>query len=186
MHPWIMHACATPTPRVTSLDAIRILHILERLYFVDWYGHSHPLVDLILQHCLKRQARKTSRRTVRSGTVRYCTVAPLFSFPLPNDPGQSAGVDFSVPLPATPRGNNALTLAFHGPLHSAAAPTHTPSPLPILRRKVRPTYFIKKYIISRGCLRSDSAFRQTSCSFARRFVASGAPGASRFAKKRRR
>ena len=49
-----------------------------------------------LRHCLKCQARKTSRLTVRW---------PIITMPLPDGPGVAVGVDYFGPLSATPGGS---------------------------------------------------------------------------------
>ena len=54
-----------------------------------------------VRHCLKCQARKTSRQTVRWSTL------PV---PLPNSPGISVNVDYVGPLPNTARGNSYILL----------------------------------------------------------------------------
>ena len=50
-------------------------------------------------HCLKCQARKTPRLTVRW---------PIISMPLPEGSGIDISVDYFGPLPVTPRGNTWL------------------------------------------------------------------------------
>ena len=57
-----------------------------------------------LRHCLKCQARKTSRLTVRW---------PIASTPLPEGPDIAVGVDCFSPLPVTPRGNTYILLFSH-------------------------------------------------------------------------
>ena len=54
-----------------------------------------------LRHCLKCQARKTSRLTVRW---------PIISLPLPEGPGIAVSVDYFDPLPVMPRGNTYILL----------------------------------------------------------------------------
>ena len=54
-----------------------------------------------LRHCLKCQARKTSRLTVRW---------PIISMPLPERPGIAVSVDYFGPVPVTPRGNTYILL----------------------------------------------------------------------------
>ena len=53
------------------------------------------------RRCLKCQARKTSRQTVRW---------PVLPIPLPNSPGVSVSVDYFGPLPTTARGNSYILL----------------------------------------------------------------------------
>ena len=52
-------------------------------------------------HCLKCQARKTPRLTVRLS---------ILSMPLPEGPGFTVSVDYLDSLPVTPRGNTYLLL----------------------------------------------------------------------------
>jgi len=54
-----------------------------------------------IRRCLKCQARKTSRQTIRW---------PTLSLPLPNSPGITVSVDYFGPLPLTPRGNAYILL----------------------------------------------------------------------------
>ena len=54
-----------------------------------------------LRHCLKYQARETSLLTVRW---------PVISMPLPEGLGIAVSVDYSPPLPVTPRGNTYILL----------------------------------------------------------------------------
>ena len=54
-----------------------------------------------LRHCLKCQARKNSRLTVRW---------PVISMALPEGPGIVVSVDYFGPLPVTPRGNTYILL----------------------------------------------------------------------------
>ena len=54
-----------------------------------------------LRHCLKCQARKTPRLTVRW---------PIISIPLPEGPGIAISVDYFGPLPVTSRGNTYILL----------------------------------------------------------------------------
>ena len=54
-----------------------------------------------LRHCLKCQARKTLRHTIRWSTL---------SLPLPNGPGILFSVDYSGPLSLTLRGNACILL----------------------------------------------------------------------------
>ena len=68
--------------------------MLEHFYW--WIGVS-ICTRWWLRHCLKCQARKTSRLTVRR---------PVISMPLPEGPGIQVRVDFSV----TPQGNTYILL----------------------------------------------------------------------------
>ena len=54
-----------------------------------------------LRHCLKCQARKTPRLTVRW---------PIITMPLPEGPGIAVSVAYCGPLPVTPRGNTHILL----------------------------------------------------------------------------
>ena len=54
-----------------------------------------------VRRCLKCQARKTSRQTVRW---------PVLPIPLPNSPGVAVSVDYFGPLPITARGNSYILL----------------------------------------------------------------------------
>ena len=54
-----------------------------------------------LRRCLKCQARKTSRQTIRW---------PTLCLPQPNGPGILISVDYFGPLPITPRGNTYILL----------------------------------------------------------------------------
>ena len=54
-----------------------------------------------VRRCLKCQARKTSRQTVRS---------PVLPISLPNSPGVSVSVKYFGPLPTTARGNSYILL----------------------------------------------------------------------------
>ena len=91
MRPWIMQACHSDAS--CHLGVLRTLHMLERFYW--WIGMDIS-ARWWIRHCLKCQARKTSRHTARW---------PIISLPLPNGPGQAVSVDYFGPLPVTPRGN---------------------------------------------------------------------------------
>ena len=54
-----------------------------------------------MRRCLKCQARKTTRQTIRW---------PTLSIPLPNSPGISVSVDYFGPLPITARVNSYILL----------------------------------------------------------------------------
>ena len=68
------------------------------LLLVGRYGSLHKVVG---RRCLKCQARKTSRLTVRW---------PTLTIQLPNGPGISVSVDYFGPLPITARGNSYILL----------------------------------------------------------------------------
>ena len=72
--------------------------MLGRFYW--WIGVS-ICTRWWLPRCLKCQARKTSRLTVRW---------PVISMPLPEGPGVAVSVDYVGPLPVTPRGNTYILL----------------------------------------------------------------------------
>ena len=65
---------------------------------VDRHECLHPMVA---RHCLKCQARKTPRLTVRW---------PIIAMLLPEGPGVAISVDYFGPLPVTPRGNTYILL----------------------------------------------------------------------------
>ena len=97
MRPWIMQACQSTAS--CHLGTTRTLRMLERLY---WWIGMNVCTRWWLRHCLKSQARKTPRTTVRW---------PSISMPLPKGPGVAVSVDYFGPLPVTPRGNT-YTLLF--------------------------------------------------------------------------
>ena len=66
---------------------------------MDWHECLHPVWWLC--HCLKGQARKSPRLTVRG---------PIISVPLPEGPGFAISADYSGPLTVTPRGNTHILL----------------------------------------------------------------------------
>ena len=72
--------------------------MLERFY---WWIGMDICTRWWVRHCLKCQARKTSRHTARW---------PVISLPLPNGPGETVSVDYFGPLPLTPRGNTYILL----------------------------------------------------------------------------
>lgn len=78
--------------------AARTLSMLERYYW--WVGMS-ICTKWWIRHCLRCQARKSSRQTARW---------PILSLPLPSGPGVSVSVDYFGPLPVTPRGNTYILL----------------------------------------------------------------------------
>ena len=89
--PWIMHACHTDAS--CHLGVTRTLKMLERFY--RWVG-MEACTKWWARRCLKCQARKTSRQTVRW---------PILPIPLPNSPGVAVSVDYFGPLPITARRN---------------------------------------------------------------------------------
>ena len=72
--------------------------MLERFY---WWIGMDICTRWWVRHCLKCQARKTSRHTARW---------PVIFLPLPNGPGQAVSVDYFGPLPLTPRRNTYILL----------------------------------------------------------------------------
>ena len=90
--PWIMHACHADAS--SHLGVMHALKMLERFY---WWVGMEACTKWWVRRCLKCQARKTSRQTVR------WSVLPI---PLPNSPGVAVSVDFFGPLPITARGNS--------------------------------------------------------------------------------
>ena len=88
MRPWVMQACHSTAS--CHLGTTRTLRMLERFY---WWIGMNICTRWWLRHCLKCQARKTSRLTVRW---------PVISMPLPEGPGIAVSVDYFGPLPVTP------------------------------------------------------------------------------------
>ena len=79
MRPWIMQACHSTAS--CHLGTARTLRMLESFYW--WIGMG-MCTRWWLHHCLKCQARKTPRLTVRW---------PVVSIPLPPRPGIAVSVD---------------------------------------------------------------------------------------------
>ena len=94
--PWVMQACHSTAS--CHLGTTRTLRMLERFYW--WIGMS-ICIRWWLRHCLKCQARNTSRLTIRW---------PVISKSLPEGPGTTVSVDYVGPLPVTPRGNTCILL----------------------------------------------------------------------------
>ena len=94
--PWIMHACHADAS--CHLGVTRTLKMLERFYC--WVG-LEAFTKWWVRRCLKCQARKTSRQTVRW---------PILPVHLPNSPGVAVSVDYFGPLPITARGNSYILL----------------------------------------------------------------------------
>ena len=74
------------------LGITRTLGMLEPF---NWWNDMNVCTLWCLPHCLKCQARKTPRRTVRW---------PIITMPVPEDPGIIVSVDYFGPLPFTRRG----------------------------------------------------------------------------------
>ena len=99
MRPWIMQACdSTASCHVGTTHTLRML---ERLY---WWIGMNVCTRWWRRHCLKFQAPKTPRLTVRW---------PIISMPLPEGPGIAISVDYFDPLPVTPRGNTYILSLIH-------------------------------------------------------------------------
>ncbi len=96
MRPWIMHLCHAGTSG--HFGAARTLRMLERFY---WWVGMDTCSKWWVRHCLRCQARKKLRQTVRW---------PILSIPLPSGPGISVSVDYFGPLPTTPRGKAYILL----------------------------------------------------------------------------
>ena len=94
--PWIMHACHADAS--CHLGVTRTLKLLECFY---WWVGMEACTKWWLRRCLKCQARKTSRQTVRW---------PTFPIPLPNSPGVAVSVDYFGPLWITGQGNSYILL----------------------------------------------------------------------------
>ena len=94
--PCIMHACHAEVS--CHLGVKRTLKMLERFY---WWVGMEACTKWWVRRCLKCQARKTSRQTIRW---------PTLSIPLSNSPGISVSVDYFGPLPITARGNSYILL----------------------------------------------------------------------------
>ena len=94
--PWIMHACHADAS--CHLGVTRTLKMLER--FCWWVGMK-VCTKWWVRRCLKCQARKTSRQTVRW---------PVLPIPPLNSPGVAVCVDYFGPLPITARGNSYILL----------------------------------------------------------------------------
>ena len=90
--PFIMHACHADAS--CHLGVTRTLKMLERFY---WWVGMEACTKWWVRRCLKCQARKISRQTVRW---------PILPIPLPNSPGVAVSVDYFGPLPITVRGNS--------------------------------------------------------------------------------
>ena len=94
--PWIMRACHADTS--CPLGVTRTLKMLGRFF---WWVGMEACTKWWVRRCLKCQAHKTSRQTVRW---------PSLPIPLPNSPGVSVSVDYFGPLPTTARGNSYILL----------------------------------------------------------------------------
>ena len=91
LRPWVMQACHSTA--TCHLGSTRTLRMLERFY---WWIRMSICTRWWLRHCLKCQARKNMRLTVRWHVI---------SMPLPEGPGIAVSVDYFGPPPVMPRGN---------------------------------------------------------------------------------
>ena len=80
------------------LGIAKTSRMIERSF---WWTGLEACVHWWIRRCMKCQARKTSRHTVRW---------PIISLPLPNGPGEVVSVDFFEPLPTTAQGNQHIPL----------------------------------------------------------------------------
>ena len=94
--PWIMHVCHADAS--CHLGVARTLKMLERFF---WWIGMKACTKWWVRRCLKCQARKSSRQTVRW---------PVLPIPLPNIPGVAVSVNYFEPLPITARGNSYILL----------------------------------------------------------------------------
>ena len=108
MRPWVLHTCYSTTS--CHFSVARTLGMLRRFHW--WIGMDIS-THWWLRRCLKFQARKTSRQTIRW---------PTLSLPLPNDPGILVNVDYFGVLPIA---LGAELTFYSSPTDSAAAPTCT-------------------------------------------------------------
>ena len=91
-----MYACHADAS--CHLGVMRTLKMLKRFY---WWVGIEACTKWWVRRCLKCQARKTSRQTVRW---------PVLPTPLPNSPCVADSVDYFGPLPITARGNSYILL----------------------------------------------------------------------------
>ena len=96
MRPCVLLTCHSTTS--SHLSVSQTLTMPRRFY---WWIEMNVSTRLWLRRCLKCQARKTSRQTIRW---------PTLFVPLPNSPGILVSVDYFGPLPLTPRGNAYILL----------------------------------------------------------------------------
>ena len=116
IRPWVMQACHTDVS--CHLGTTRTLRMLERFYW--WIGMDQS-TRWWLRRCLKCQARKSSRQTVRW---------PTLSMPLPNGPGEVVSFDYFGPLPVTALGSAYILLftdrfSRHASMHAVTAAEFT-------------------------------------------------------------
>ena len=94
--PWIMYACHADAS--CHFGVMCTLKMRERFY---WWVGMEAWTKWWVRRCLKCQARKTSRQTVRW---------PVLPIPLLNIPGVAVSVDYFGPLPITARENSYILL----------------------------------------------------------------------------
>ena len=95
MPPWVMQSCHSTAS--CHLGTARTL----RCSNVYWWTGMSICTRGWLRHCLKRQARKTSRLMVHW---------PIISMPQPEEPGIAVSADYFGPFPVTPRGSTYILL----------------------------------------------------------------------------
>ena len=121
MRPWIMQACHSMAS--CHLGTTRTLRMLER--FIWWIG-MNVCTRWWLRHCLKCQARKNLRLTVRW---------PIISMPLPEGPGVAVAVDYFGPFRSH---HEATPTSCCSPIASVVGPTCSPSQPLSSPRRVQP------------------------------------------------
>ena len=153
MRPWVMQACYSTAS--CHLGTTRTQQMHGRLYW--WIGMNIGCTWWRLRSCLKCQARKTSRPTVRW---------PIISILLPGGPGIAVCVDRFGRLLVAPRGNTSILL-FTGPTCSKSLQQSS-------QQRARPT-FSSTCIFpsgdSRAALSLTTASRFLLKAFARRLEA---------------
>ena len=93
---WIMHACHADAS--CHLGVTHTLKMLERFY---WWVGMEVCTKWWERRCLKFQAQKTSRQTIRW---------PTLYIPLPNGPGIPVSVDYFGTLPIMVQGKSYILL----------------------------------------------------------------------------
>ena len=96
----------------------------------------------LLRHCLKCQARKTPRLTVRW---------PIISMPLPQGPGVAISVGYLDPLPVMPRGNTYILLITD---HFSRRTDMFPVTAAEVTTDGTSNILVNKYVPVRGCPRT--------------------------------
>ena len=108
MRPWIMQACHSTAS--CHLGTTRTWRMVERFY---WWIGMNVFTRWWIRHCLKCQARKTPRLTVRW---------PIITMPIPEGPGVAVSFYYFGPFPVTPRGNTYHHPAVHRSLQADMFP----------------------------------------------------------------